>query len=358
VRGPRKGNAPTLQDVAQEAGVSCMVASVVLNGARSTTRVSEATRSKIIEAGLRLKYRRNAAALGLCRRKMNAIGVAAPFDGGELNLYVLELLNGILEATAERGQNATVLGLRNWDEDAARLLDFCDGRIDALVMIAPQLDRQLAEQIPDHLPCVTINGSCYIPGAHGINVDNRQGARIAVQHLIDLGHRDILHISGGQAVPDSVERTAGYLEAMQMAGAVVTAPRVVHSAFSIASGRRVMQGLLQGSRPMPSAVFCASDAIAVGCMEVLQEAGIAIPEQISIVGFDDTIAARLTAPPLTTIRQPFREMGHCAVLKCLDLLEEDVADFGTSTESMPDNQLFDARIVVRATTGKPGFIRP
>ena len=353
MRGPRKGNAPTLQDVAQEAGVSCMVASVVLNGARSTTRVSEATRSKIIEAGMRLKYRRNAAALGLCRRKMNAIGVVAPFDGGELNLYVLELLNGILESTAERGQNATVLGLRNWDEDGARLLDFCDGRIDALVMIAPQLPNDLAEQIPEHLPCVTINGSCFIPGAHGINVDNRQGARIAVQHLIDLGHRDVLHISGGETVPDSMERTAGYMEAMQLAEGKVNPARVLHGGFSIASGKRIMQRLIAEGTPLPTAIFCASDAIAVGCMEVLQEAGIGIPDQISIVGFDDTIAARLTVPPLTTIRQPFREMGRGAVIKSLDLLDEEEADSPIAAAAAISVDLFEATLVVRASTGVP-----
>ncbi len=328
-----------------------MVASVVLNGAKSTTRVSEATRSRIIEAGIRLKYRRNAAALGLCRRKMNAIGVVAPFDGGELNLYVLELLNGILEATAESGQNATVLGLRNWQEDGTRLLDFCDGRIDALVMIAPQINPDLAEQLPEYLPCVTINGSCYIPGAHGINVDNRQGARIAVQHLIELGHRDILLLSGGETVPDSIDRTRGYLEAISLASGTGVVPRILHGGFSIASGRRLMKQVLDESQELPTAVFCASDAIAVGCIEVLQEHGILLPNQVSVVGFDDTIAARITTPALTTIRQPFRAMGQRAVNLALELLDNEEPDVPEAGALPAAIELFEAGLVVRASTG-------
>src|SRR5579875_3451633 len=125
----RRGNAATLQDVAREAGVAAMTVSVVMNGARSATRVSDATRARIQEAAARLRYRPNAVARGLSRRRMDTIGVVTKMDLKEINLYFLEVLNGILEVAAQHGQNTTVFSVTDWQGDEKRLLQFCDSRV-------------------------------------------------------------------------------------------------------------------------------------------------------------------------------------------------------------------------------------
>ena len=118
-----------------------MAASVVLNAARTSSRIAPGTRARILTAAARLRYRPNAAARALADRRMNTLGVAAVVDGGELNLYFLGLFNGILAAAARHEQNTTVFTLADWERDAARLPGFCDGRIDGLILIGPVLSR-------------------------------------------------------------------------------------------------------------------------------------------------------------------------------------------------------------------------
>ncbi len=124
--------AATLADVGQVAGVSAMAASAVLNGARTSSRISEETRERILKAAAKLHYRPNAAARALANRRMQTIGVAAVIDNGGLNHYFMQVFNGILEAAAQHDQNTTVFALHDWTKDTARLRGFCDGRIDGL----------------------------------------------------------------------------------------------------------------------------------------------------------------------------------------------------------------------------------
>ena len=358
----KRGNKSTLQDVATEAGVSCMVASVVLNGARSTTRVSEATRERIVEAGVRLQYRRNAAAFGLSRRKMDTIGVVATFDGGEVNLYVLELLNGVLESAAEYGQNTTVFAIKNWRKEENRLLEFCDGRIDGMILIAPALSAEVAEQLPHHTPLVTINSDGVIPYAHNLDVDNEDGAYKAVKHLLNLGHRRILHISGGSDIAGSIRRTEGYARAHREFGVPIDPTHIVHGTYSEFAGRRMMTDWLARGHTLPTAIFCASDAIATGAMSVLAANGISIPQDISVIGFDDTLIARTTSPPLTTVRQPFREMGRRSVVLVLEQIKSDASPVpdeerseapGPASEGVMHTDEFPAELVIRQSAGPP-----
>ncbi len=357
----RRGNKTTLQDVADAAGVSCMVASVVLNNARSTTRVSASTREKILEAGLRLNYRRNAAAVGLSKRKMDTIGVVATIDGYEVNLYVLELLNGILESAAAVGQNCTVFAIKSWQLEEHRLLDFCDGRIDGLILIAPVLTKSVADNLPHHSPLVTINSDTNIPYAHNLDVNNREAAYRAVDHLVKLGHRQILHISGGTIITNSVHRTEGYIDALHDNGLEVDPALIVHGGFSEWTGRHSMNTWFDEGRSAPSAIFCGSDAIAAGCMEVLATRGFNVPSDVSVVGFDDTILARTTSPPLTTVKQPFREMGRQAVQLVMEQIasdgeQDDQAEADAVAETEPvemQTDVFRAELMVRHSTAAP-----
>jgi LacI family transcriptional regulator len=358
----RRSNAPTLQTVADEAGVTAMMASVVLNHARSSTRVSETTRARILEAAARLGYRRNAAALGLSRRIMNTIGVTAVVDGGEINLYYLEILNGILEAAAEYDQNTTVFSLANWETDEHRVLDYCDGRIDGMILIAPQLSADFAAALPCHTPFVIIHGNMSVPTARNIDTDNEGGAFEITRYLLSLGHRRLLHFSGGTNL-GARERLLGYRRALEEAGIPFDDSLSIPGGFSVWSGRSLTTDLLRrgDAASLPTAIFCSSDAMAYGCIEVLERHGLRVPEDISVVGFDDTLLARVIRPPLTTVRQPFRQMGHRAVEMLLpsgvDRVREreGVGPSASADETISGivTEIFAVDLVVRESAGPP-----
>jgi LacI family transcriptional regulator len=357
----KRSHAPTLQDVADRAKVSVMMASVVLNGAQSSTRVSPATRERILEEAARLGYRRNAVARGLSRQRMDTIGVTAIIDGGEINVYFLEVINGILEGAARHGQNTTIFSVADWQGDAQRLPGFCDGRIDGMILIAP--DVLAPETLSHHTPFVTLHGNEEEPHTHNLDVDNEGGAHAMTSYLIAQGHRAIAHFAGNHGVLGVRRRIAGYRRAIEEAGLRFDEERVVPGNFSAWSGRQRAAQLLAeaGDRPLPTAIFCASDAIAYGCMEVLADAGVRVPADVSVAGFDDTLTARMTRPLLTTVRQPFRDMGRCAVETLLSLIgdtEEGTAHAAPDGHPEPPTeacrtQIFPAELVVRESVAPP-----
>lgn len=293
-----------------------MAASAVLNGARTSSRISSETRGRILEAAQRLHYRANAAARALVARRMNTIGIAAVVDAGELNTYFLEVFNGVLEAAALHEQNTTVFALHNWNADAMRRLPkFCDGRIDGLLLMAPRLGAEPGFPRPEHTPFVTIHANIMMPGVVNLESDEESGAYHLVRHLIERGHRHIMHLSGERGLLGAERRIRGYQRALSEAGITAKPEWVVDSAYNTVSGRISMRAWLQqrGNQPLPDAIFCANDGIAVGVLEVLAEAGIAVPGDVSVAGFDDSLVARTAVPQLTTVRQPLRAMGRQAV---------------------------------------------
>lgn len=355
----RRSIAPTLQDVAREVGVSAMTVSVVLNGARSATRVSETTRTRIFDAAARLRYRPNAVARGLSRRRMDTIGVVATIDGGELNLYFLEVLNGILEAAAEHEQNTTVFSVREWKEEQLKITEYCDGRVDGMIFIAPHLNADFVEALRNrHTPFVTVHNSVDLPDIYNLEANNERGAYEAVRYLIARGHRRILHFAGGGcAVLGARQRIAGYRRALEEADIPFDDSMVIAGEYSAYCGRTRMEMLLKESRstPLPSAVFCGNDAVAFGCMEALAVHGLRVPEDISIVGFDDTLTARMTTPQLTTVRQPFRLLGRRAVEMLMPQIREETTEEDTATpESFPPRtEVYEVELVVRGSVGEP-----
>jgi LacI family transcriptional regulator len=344
-----------------------MTVSVVLNGARSATRVSDATRTRIVEAAERLHYRPNAAARGLQRRRMDTIGVVATIDGGELNLYFLEVLNGILETAVQHGQNTTVFSVPNFAEGEDRILEFADGRVDGLVFIGALFTPTFAETLHARLPYVAIHGEGIPPHLYNLTVNDEGGAYTITRHLIGLGHRRILHLTGSMNLEGARARLAGYRRALEEADIPYDSSLVLPGAFWTGSGRERMNGLLatRGGEPLPTAAFCASDAIATGCMEALTAHGLRVPDDMSIVGFDNTLNARMTTPPLTTMRQPFREMGHRAVELLLWQLAPDVsskeAEIGeqpAAPEAAPvgstvHSEVFEVELILRGSAGPP-----
>lgn len=305
----------TLADIGRAVGVSAMSASAVLNGSRTSTRISAETRNRILEEAARLRYRPNAAARALNRRKMNTLGLAGIVDSGELNAYFLEVLNGVLEAAGRFNQNITVFTLHDWNVDADRLGDFCDGRIDGLILVAPVISSPKPGIIPEHTPFVSLHSNHALPGVVNIESNEEQGCYDIVRHLLQQGHTDILHVAGPSAMLGGRRRLAGYKRGLASVKTKKVAPQVIEAGFSSEEAALALRSWMRQNEgaPLPTAMVCANDSAALGCMEVLAQAGIRVPRDVSVVGFDDTIAARTSMPQLTTIRQPLRMMGAKAV---------------------------------------------
>ncbi len=324
----RRSNAPTLQDVARQSGVTAMTVSVVLNGARSATRVSEATRVRITAAAAELHYRPNGVARGLSRRRMDTIGIVAIVDGPERNLFFLEILTSILEAAARRGQNTTVFSVQNWEADEARILQFCDGRVDGMIFVAPaRLTSAFAESLQHHTPFVTMHSNNMLPHTYNLDIDNEGGAYAIVRYLIEQGHRRIAHFPGQMEFLGAAQRIAGYRRALADAHIPLDESLVFPGAYGASSGRERASQLLVGvsaTKQLPTALFCANDDIAAGSMEVFARHGVRVPEDISVAGFDDILTARMTAPALTTVRQPFLGMGARAVDMLLTQIQDGI----------------------------------
>ncbi len=349
--------AATLADVGRLAGVSAMAASVVLNGARTSSRIAPETRARILEAAARLRYRPNAAARALAERRMNTIGVATVVDvGGELNHYFMGIFNGILQAATRHRQNTTVFTISDWERDASSLPGLCDGRIDGLILVAPVLSADAIRELPEHTPFVALHSNVPIPGSVNIESDEETGAFELVRHLVARGHRRILHVTGRRGLLGAERRLRGYKRALAAARIPVERSLVVDGGYSIDEGRRALRqwlGRVVG-QAMPQAIFCGNDGCAIGCLEALAEVGLRVPEDVALAGVDDTLAARTTVPQLTTVRQPLPAMGSRAVEAVLARLHPDRV---SSLPPIPETIVFPTELVWRASVSAPGTPR-
>jgi len=345
-----RNKASTLADVGREAGVSAMAASAVLNGARTTSRISEETRSRVLEAAQRLHYRPDETARALAYRRMNTIGIVATLLGSEPNLYFLEIFNGVLQGAAAAGQNTTVFTLGGWDGAAQRIARFCDGRIDGLILVAPMLEDDPSTWLPPHTPVVSIHANHEIAGVVNLESDEEAGAFQAVSRLLELGHRRILHVGGPVGSTGADRRIEGYLGAHKAAGIVPLDDHVLRDAYTFEAGRSAMESWLQRHRgdELPQAVFAASDAIALGCIAALSARGLRVPADVSVIGFDDTLLARTSR--LATVRQPLQQLGRQAAETLLSRIE---ARPGDASGRPPPTVVLPTEMVEGATLAAP-----
>jgi LacI family transcriptional regulator len=348
----RRTRAATLADVGREAGVSAMAASAVLNATKTSARISADTEARIRRAALKLNYRPNVAARALVHRRMNTIGMTVVVRGGELNHYFVEVFNGIIEGAARAKQNTTVFALHEWETAAGEIERFCDGRIDGMILMAPVLGGEGVARLPHHTPFVTLHSNAPIPGAVNLEAEEKGGARAMVEWLLAQGHERILHLRGPHGLIGAERRVEGYREALATAGVAFRPEYVCLCDYTRASGKEVMRSWLRGhvGEWLPSAIVCANDAVAMGCIEALGEAGIRVPGEVSVTGFDDTLSARTIVPQLTTVRQPLRAMGVKAVEVLLERIEcfrdeEEVREF--------EPLVFPTEMVLRASTAPP-----
>jgi LacI family transcriptional regulator len=347
--------APTLRDVAAACGVSPYTVSVVMNGAKSNTRVSEATRKRIQDCARDLNYQPNTMAQGLVKQRTSGIGVLFSIvrsTAALANPYVSGVLQGIvLEAAVH--DCAVVLHTDEWvsaDVSAPRVRA---RRTDGTIIIAPLGDTDVVTGMAAlGLPLVTISADPLTnpPGVPNVDVDNRTGVALAVDHLIALGHRRIAHLMGNGNVASVRIRRESFLEATARHGIAVREGHLVAGSYD---GTGVVEALAPVlARPeRPTALVAGNDRMATAALTACRRAGLAVPGDVSVVGFDDFEEAVAAYPALTTVRQPVVEVGREAVRQLRLQTGRENADDGSGQVRHVE---LPPLLIVRDSTAPPG----
>lgn len=324
-----------MDDVARVAGVSHQTVSRVLN---DHPNVRDSTRDRVLVAIAQLGYRRNTAARALVTRRSGTIGVmtiSRPEFGPTSTFIAVE------SAAREAGFYVSFATLPHAEaEGVAGVLEhFLSQAVEGVIVIAPvdsvsDALRPFAEQVP----LVTIAaGTPAGQEFHPISVDQQCGARLATRHLIDLGHTDVVHLAGPQDWVDARERTIGWRDELHAAG--LDAPEPIPGDWTAARGYDV--GLRMVRDGVPSAIFAANDQLALGLLRAFAESGVAVPGDVSVVGFDDVVGATHFVPPLTTVRQDFVTLGRRAIAMLISAMA------GRELDHTP----IPPELVVRSSTG-------
>lgn len=327
---------PTIRDVAREASVSVASASRALNG---HSNVTDETRQRVLDAARKLNYVPHLGARSLTMRQTNTIGVVLPDLFGE---FFSEIIRGIDRAAHRRGLQLLLANMHGSPLETAVAIRAMRGRVDGLLVMPPNIGAEfLAANLPNGLPTVVLNGQMDGVGQASLAIDNFTGAHAMVEHLVERGCRRIAHIAGPKGNSDAEGRLRGFRQAV---GDLLGdwSPIIFAGDFSEESGREA--GRVVASAPVPvDAVFAANDVMAVACIGALEEAGIAVPDQIAVAGFDDIPIARFVSPALTTMRVHIAELGAQA----LETLVGIITNPGAAS---PPAQTLTPELVVRQST--------
>lgn len=335
-----------LEDIAKKAGVSRSTVSRVIN---NEGYVSEATRSKVMAVVEEVGFAPNPAARALVTQRNEVIGIVVPDPLQELlgtdnPYYYSTLLQGITDAAHVRDY-ATLLWVGHSTEDEQRYYQriLKNRLMDGLLIVASLSSEDLlvSSLLRSRMPFVTIGRPLQaLEAISYVSVDNVHAAQQAVQHLISLGRRRIGTITGTPANVDSHDRLLGYGQALRTAGIKVRPEWVIEGRFNRDAGYQAMKQLLHQDI---DGLFAASDVVAIGAMQAIQEAGLRVPEDIAVIGFDDIPLAAQVQPALTTIRQPIAQKSAQAVSILLDLIEGRVEG--------PIQVLLPTQLVIRESSG-------
>ncbi|GAB7126895.1 LacI family DNA-binding transcriptional regulator [Silvimonas sp. JCM 19000] len=304
----------TLAQVAAAAGVSPSTVSRILNG---TARVDQAKRAAVESAIAALNFQPNAMAQGLARGRTMTIGVltqdiSSPFYN--------EILQGVEDGLVGTGF-APIFASGHWnaDEEIQRLTMLARRPVDGLIVLTGAIPDDLLTRFAERVPMVTMGHRVVRDNAVYLQLDNEHAAYQATCHLLDLGHVAIAHIAGPPHMGDSIARLQGYQRALAERNIEFNPGLVVQGDFRDDSGVVAVAQLLE-SRQHFTALFAANDQMAIGARLAFYRRGIRIPEDVSLIGFDDLPAASFCTPPLTTVRQPVYEIGYQSASALMRLL--------------------------------------
>jgi LacI family transcriptional regulator len=340
---------PNIHDVAKLAGVHRSTVSRVLTGRGS---VSEKSRKKVLEVTRKMNFHLNTVASALKSQRKTSIGLLSFWNGSPnpSEAYYQHILTGIIDEITRSKFHLLLNNVQGTLHPENEEMKFCyESMLAGILLMAPRIkdEKEISFTTHFNIPSLLLLYRPKDERYSWVDLDNRKGARLAVDHLIQLGHKRIAHIGGELAYSSNArDRYWGYQESLKKAGLKEDENLVRNGFFSGGYGEESMKYFLTlPPAQRPTAVFAATDAIAFGAMKVAQEAGLNIPRDLSIVGLDDYEKASLSTPTLTTVRQPFHEIGKQAVL----LLETMIKN----RSSKPHHLLIKPELIIRNSTAKP-----
>ncbi|MET8611854.1 MULTISPECIES: LacI family DNA-binding transcriptional regulator [Streptomyces] len=339
----RGGRRPTLEEVAARAGVGRGTVSRVING---SPRVSDATRAAVEAAVAELGYVPNTAARALAANRTDAIALVVPEPETRFfaEPYFSDMLHGVGAELAETETQLLLIFAGN-DRERRRLAQYLAAhRVDGVLLVSVHADDPLPDLLAQlEIPAVISGPRSAAETLTSVDSDNYGGARAAVEHLLSRGRTRIAHITGRPDVYGAQRRVDGYRDALRAAGQEPDELLVEPGDFTEEGGRRAMSALLS-RRPDLDAVFAASDVTAAGARQVLREEGRRIPDDVALVGYDDSAIARHMDPPLTSVRQPIEQMGRTMI----SLLQSEIAAAGRGPQQR--HTVLPTELVPRASS--------
>ncbi|MDQ3696798.1 MAG: LacI family transcriptional regulator [Gemmatimonadota bacterium] len=331
----------TIKEVARAAGVSVATVSRVLN---DSGPVNPDTRSRVQAAAGSLRYIPHGGARSLITSRTNTLGVLLPDLYGE---FFSEVIRGI-DLTAKRnGYHLLVSCAHDDRSEIEAALRAMRGRVDGLIVMSPDIDAaSLVANLPDSQPVVLLNCAATDGAVDSLTIDNVGGARMMVRHLIGHGCRRVAIIGGAERNLDARERLRGYRAALREAGIARDPTLELPGDFTEASGFDAARRLVR-LHPRPTAIFAANDSMAIGALSALREAGVRVPEDVAVAGFDDIPIARYMSPPLSSVHVPIAELGEHAMRKLL-------AALGNRNGHARRQEMLATTLVIRDSCGAPG----
>jgi DNA-binding LacI/PurR family transcriptional regulator len=332
---------PTMEDVARAAGVSRSLVSLVF---QDSPKVAPRSRRRVLTAAGRLGYRPNALARSLASKQVRTFGVLL---NDLSNPFFAAVYEAVAQSAEARGYGITLgAGQRDPAREQAAVSEFLSHRVGGVILVSPRMTAQAIGEATAGVPTVVVGRDVRLPTVDAVVNDELAGTRAALEHLMSLGHVDITHVSGGTGA-GAAERRKAYEQVMTAHG-LARHIRVIPGDFTELAGQNAGRTLLTGR--LPTAVFAANDMVAVGLMGALVSAGIRIPDDVSIVGYDNLALSELSMISLTSIAQPLLDFGRAAT----DLLLQRID--GARVARV--RQQFQPQLVVRRSTAGVGSRRP
>ena len=299
--------AVTIRDVARVSGFSVATVSRVLNGSGP---VKDETRQRVREVATSLRFSPNVAARSLSTSRTHTLGVLLPDLHGE---FFSEVIRGVDQAAQAQGYHVLVSSSHNAPAEISAALATMRGRVDGVAIMSPVIDaRTLAAELPPSLPLVLLNCAGGQDDVDALDIDNQGGALTMVRHLVALGRQRIAFLGGPRGNADADARLRGYRDGLREAGITPKREWELDGDFQQGAGLAAVSKLLATS-PRPDALFAANDAMAIAAMSALRDAGLRVPEDVAVTGFDDIPIARYMHPALTTVRVDIAGLGARAV---------------------------------------------
>jgi DNA-binding LacI/PurR family transcriptional regulator len=334
--GPTTPKRATMADVAQRAGVSRTLVSLVLRGAPGA---GEATRQRVLAAAEDLGYRPDAAAQMLRSNRSRNIGVLFTAR----HVFDLEFIENLYPPADKHGYHLVLGAMTTTRDEYHAVRELLGYRCEALVLLGPDLDKTQLSKLAGHVPIVDIARIVRHPHVDVVRTADDRGVRLAVDHLVELGHREIWHVDGGN-MPSAGERRRGYRTAMRRHG-LHDQIHIIEGDYTEESGARAAEVILSSDTRRPTAVVAGNDRCAFGLLDTFRHAKVSVPEEISIVGYDDSRLARLSFIEMTSVRQDVERMAELAIEAIVERLDDG------RTEAR--HIVLQPMLAVRSTTASP-----